>query len=115
MGRRRRDRRRALAERQAWRCAWCHGRMVEEDGPARVTLEHIVPRHAGGGHDDANLVAACSACNRGRGESASVKGFSRLQTKLVRSGRWPACTPPTPSVKRLLIKFRRPSPVGAQS
>ena len=81
--------------------------MVEEDGPARLTLEHIVPRHAGGRQGDANLVVACSVCNKCRGESASVKGFSRLRAKLVRNGRWPACAPPTPFVRRLLIEFRR--------
>ena len=110
MGRRRRDRRWALAERQAWRCAWCHGGMVEQDGPARVTLEHIVPRHAGGGHDDVNLVAACSACNKGRGESTSVNGFSRSRTKLMRNGRRPPCASPRPPVLRLLNKFRRSTP-----
>ena len=115
VGRRRRDRQWALAERQAWRCAWCQGLMVEEEGAARVTLEHIVPRHAGGENGDANLVAACSACNKGRGESASVNGFSRFRAKLVLNGRWPPCASPTPRVLRLLNKFRRSMPRSTKS
>ena len=79
----------------------------EGEAPASVTLEHIVPRHAGGSYVDANLVAACSACNKGRANSSSVRRFLRLRTRLVRNGRWPPCEAPTRRVRQLLSTFRR--------
>lgn len=32
-----------------------------------LTIDHVVPRHAGGPHRWTNLVAACSTCNRRKG------------------------------------------------
>ena len=108
MCRRKRNRRRRLAERQAWRCAWCGGVMDDGGGgPDCATLEHVIPRHAGGGDTDANLVAACSACNKARAESSSVQSFLRLRGRLVRNGRWPPCAAPSQRVRQLLVSFRK--------
>ena len=32
-----------------------------------MTLDHVVPRHRGGGHTWENLVTACKACNHRKG------------------------------------------------
>ena len=32
-----------------------------------LTLDHVLPRHRGGGHSWENLVAACKACNHRKG------------------------------------------------
>lgn len=47
--------RRAVLERDQGTCAYCH---AEAD-----TVDHIVPKAAGGTDHPANLVAACRRCN----------------------------------------------------
>jgi 5-methylcytosine-specific restriction endonuclease McrA len=47
--------RRAVFARDDHRCQYCHG-------PAE-SIDHIVPRSRGGGHDWGNVVAACRPCN----------------------------------------------------
>ena len=47
--------RRAVFARDDHRCQYCHG-------PAE-SIDHIVPRSRGGGHDWENVVAACRPCN----------------------------------------------------
>lgn len=50
----------------AWgfRCAYC-GRSAKEG--ARLHVDHVIPQAEHGSHDRDNLVAACSACNLGKG------------------------------------------------
>ena len=33
----------------------------------KLTIDHVIPRHRGGGHDWENIVSACPACNRKKG------------------------------------------------
>jgi len=33
----------------------------------QLTIDHVIPRHRGGSHTWANLVAACPSCNRAKG------------------------------------------------
>ena len=47
--------RRALFARDGHRCQYC-------DGPAE-SIDHVVPRSRGGGHEWENVVAACRPCN----------------------------------------------------
>lgn len=47
--------RRAVFARDDHRCQYCHG-------PAE-SIDHVVPRSRGGGHDWENVVAACRPCN----------------------------------------------------
>ena len=47
--------RRAVFARDDHRCQYC-------DGPAE-SIDHVVPRSRGGGHDWENVVAACRPCN----------------------------------------------------
>jgi 5-methylcytosine-specific restriction endonuclease McrA len=52
---------REILRRDGYRCQYC-GR---EGG--NLTVDHIVPRHQGGGYCWENLVAACPQCNRRKG------------------------------------------------
>ena len=58
--------------REAWRgkCLHCNTPLlvfVEGSGSSTVTLEHIVPRTAGGTDELGNLGLACPRCNHGKG------------------------------------------------
>jgi hypothetical protein len=79
-----------LWERQDGKCHWCgefclmwrearhvrgakveNRRRVIQAGPMEfgvATVEHLVPRSAGGGHGGHNVVMACASCNHGRNE-----------------------------------------------
>jgi len=46
-----------------------------------LTLDHIVPRHRGGGHTWDNLVTACKACNHRKGG----KLLGEVRMRLVRA------------------------------
>lgn len=52
---------REILRRDNYTCQYCGRRM------RFLTIDHIIPRHAGGGHSWENLVAACQACNRRKG------------------------------------------------
>ena len=49
--------RREVFNRDRYTCQYC-GRQTRE-----LTLDHVVPRHRGGGHEWDNLVSACKTCN----------------------------------------------------
>ncbi|HKG56180.1 MAG TPA: HNH endonuclease [Candidatus Limnocylindrales bacterium] len=53
--------RREVFARDRHSCQYC-GRSKND-----LTLDHIVPRHRGGGHTWENLVAACKSCNHRKG------------------------------------------------
>lgn len=61
------QRRYALYERDNWACVYCglrvHPRNLHEAARA-LSLDHIIPRAAGGGNESDNLVTACRQCNR---------------------------------------------------
>jgi 5-methylcytosine-specific restriction endonuclease McrA len=52
---------REILRRDNYRCQYC-GRQSR-----RLTLDHILPQHRGGGYTWDNLVAACPECNRRKG------------------------------------------------
>ena len=52
---------REILRRDNYTCQYC-GRK----GPP-MTIDHVYPRHLGGGHTWENLVAACPSCNRRKG------------------------------------------------
>jgi 5-methylcytosine-specific restriction endonuclease McrA len=65
--------RRRIADRDGNTCRYCargDGQYtppeIAED--AVMSIDHVVPRSKGGSDDDANLVLACMACNRRKGE-----------------------------------------------
>lgn len=55
-------RRMAIYLRDGFACAYC-GTDLTTAEPAKVTLDHLVPRVKGGTHVSANLVTACAGCN----------------------------------------------------
>jgi 5-methylcytosine-specific restriction endonuclease McrA len=62
----------AIRGRHYWlgKCIHCQTQVsvpLDADEPAHATLEHIVPRHHGGGDEPANLAVACQRCNQGKG------------------------------------------------
>lgn len=60
-----------ILNRDLWRCRYC-------SRPAD-TVDHVVPRSKGGGHDDANLVAACRRCNsRKQDRTAAEAGLALI-------------------------------------
>jgi HNH endonuclease len=53
--------------RQNWRCHWCGLAMCTEPNcPWQVSLDHVVPKHAGGEDRPDNYVAAHRKCNAER-------------------------------------------------
>ncbi len=52
---------REILRRDGYRCQYC-GRET-----SRLTIDHVIPRHRGGGYNWENLVAACPECNRHKG------------------------------------------------
>ncbi len=47
----------------------------------KLTLDHVVPRHRGGGHSWDNLVAACNACNHRKGGRLPEEAGMRLRAR----------------------------------
>jgi len=52
---------REIFRRDDHRCQYCGA------SSSRLTIDHVVPRHRGGGHNWTNLVTACPQCNRRKG------------------------------------------------
>ncbi|MDT8306275.1 MAG: HNH endonuclease [Anaerolineae bacterium] len=52
---------REVLRRDDYTCQYCGRKSYH------LTIDHVVPRHAGGSHSWTNLVAACSGCNRRKG------------------------------------------------
>lgn len=52
---------REVFRRDDFRCQYCG------TNSSRLTIDHVLPRHRGGGHQWDNLVAACPQCNRRKG------------------------------------------------
>lgn len=67
-----RKRRRAIYDRDAWRCVWCGVEVHLPDGYERhateATLDHLRHRSEGGDNQTRNLITACHGCNRLRGK-----------------------------------------------
>ena len=61
----RKDKRLAIYLRDRFQCAYC-GRDLRHAEPREVTLDHLLPRVAGGSNEATNLITACLACNSSR-------------------------------------------------
>lgn len=55
----------ALYLRDGFACCYC-GRLLKDAAPADVTLDHLLPKQAGGTNEPRNLVTACRSCNSSR-------------------------------------------------
>ena len=65
--------RREVFSRDRHTCQYC-GRQTHD-----LTLDHVMPRHRGGGHTWENLVTACKACNHRKGGKTLEEARLRLQ------------------------------------
>lgn len=59
------EKRLALYIRDGFSCAYC-GRDLHNAAPSVVTLDHLLPRIAGGSNEATNLITACRTCNSSR-------------------------------------------------
>ena len=67
--------RREVFARDHYTCQYC-GRQSHD-----LTLDHVTPRHRGGGHTWDNLVAACKPCNHRKGG----KLLGEVRLRLIRN------------------------------
>ncbi len=56
--------RKGILARDRHTCQYC----LSEDSPAKLTLDHIIPRSRGGLNAWENMVAACFGCNNRKGD-----------------------------------------------
>jgi 5-methylcytosine-specific restriction endonuclease McrA len=64
--------RREIFMRDDYMCQYCGSRSRE------LTLDHVVPKHRGGGHSWDNLVSACRPCNHRKGGKTLDEARMRL-------------------------------------
>ena len=66
--------RRDILLRDRFTCQYCAAQTRD------LTLDHVVPRHRGGGHEWTNVVAACKSCNhRKAGQTPSQANMKLLR------------------------------------
>lgn len=77
---------RSVLEHQKGRCFYCHQELGEPD----ASLDHLVPRSAGGGDDKLNLVVCCRPLNHFLGNvSVAVKLRMLADSEFIQSlSRW---------------------------
>ncbi len=68
---------REIFRRDNFTCQYC-GRQTPN-----LTIDHVIPRHRGGGHRWDNLVAACPQCNRHKGGRSALEAQMVLHHKPV--------------------------------
>ncbi len=59
------EKRLAIYIRDSFRCAYCGTDLRNED-PSYITLDHLLPRSAGGNNEANNLMTVCRPCNSSR-------------------------------------------------
>lgn len=77
--------RRNVMERDEFTCQYC-GRKFE---PARLTIDHVIPRSRGGQTVWENVVAACTRCNDRKGDR-TLEATRMTLTRAPRRPRWVA-------------------------
>ncbi|MBI3973630.1 MAG: HNH endonuclease [Chloroflexi bacterium] len=71
--------RREIFLRDDYTCQYCGAKTRE------LTLDHVVPKHRGGGHSWDNLVSACRPCNHRKGS----KALEETRMRLIKAPRRP--------------------------
>jgi 5-methylcytosine-specific restriction endonuclease McrA len=66
---------REILRRDDYTCQYCGGHF------SHLTIDHVLPRHLGGGHTWDNLVAACPSCNHHKGGRTLDQAQMRLLYK----------------------------------
>lgn len=56
--------RKSILARDSHTCQYC----MSEENPAKLTLDHIMPKSRGGLNEWQNLIAACFSCNNKKGD-----------------------------------------------
>ena len=67
--------RRGVFARDSHTCQYCGKQMPE------LTLDHVIPRHAGGQHYWKNVVSACKTCNQRKAGHTPKKAGMKLSRK----------------------------------
>jgi 5-methylcytosine-specific restriction endonuclease McrA len=72
--------RRRIYARDGWQCVWCEAPAeLTGDGKAcGLTLDHLIPRAAGGSNRHWNLVTACLTCNSRRRDQPAAEYAQRF-------------------------------------
>ena len=79
------EKRKELYERDQWICQYCGEKVSTEN----ITLDHFIPRHAGGSNKKENLRTACLMCNSVKSgktyEEAAVYLLKSIQERRKRN------------------------------
>lgn len=75
------EKRALIYARDLWRCLWC-GRNVKQKtrGDDNATLDHFLPREAGGTNAADNLLTSCMRCNARRQDRRALDFVPDLAT-----------------------------------
>lgn len=65
---------REILRRDDYTCQYCGKKTTQ------LTIDHVIPRHAGGSNDWDNVVAACPPCNRRKGGQTPDQANMPLRT-----------------------------------
>lgn len=72
--------RRTILARDHYTCQYCGA----QPGKSRLTVDHVVPRSRGGATKWENVVAACEACNRRKGDHTPEEAGLQLLSRPAR-------------------------------
>ncbi len=72
--------RRDVFLRDYFTCQYCEKQTKD------LTLDHVLPRHRGGGHDWLNVVAACKQCNHRKAGRTPTEAHMHLRRQPFRPG-----------------------------
>ena len=75
----------AIYLRDGCACAYCGAGIEEVDEGILLSLDHLVPRSAGGGDEPSNLITACTRCNAKR-QDRQVFEFCEAVAHYVNAG-----------------------------
>lgn len=79
------EKRKELYERDQWICQYCGEKVSVEN----ITLDHLIPRHAGGSNKKENLRTACLMCNSIKSgksyEEAAIHLLKNIQERRKRN------------------------------
>ena len=70
----RKEKRHRIYARDRFECVYCERHAADLD--ERLTLDHVMPRVLGGGHEAETLVPACLSCNSAK-QDLSVGEFAQ--------------------------------------
>ena len=92
-----------LFARDEYRCQYCGRHKSDLGYRESLTRDHVVPKSRGGGNDWENVVAACSRCNRTKGDRLPRECGMELRTD-----------PREPNHVQLEWKVRKVTPTQAK-